>query len=84
MSIRHFALATLAAGLLVPHSQAHASAFQLREGDADWQSNAFAGTAAKAYDAGTAWNNPAGMVLLGDDEIDSGLNYFDPGIRFSG
>jgi long-chain fatty acid transport protein len=84
MSIRHFALATLAAGLLVPQSQAHASAFQLREGDADWQSNAFAGTAAKAYDAGTAWNNPAGMVLLGDDEIDSGLNYFDPGIRFSG
>jgi hypothetical protein len=84
MSIRHVAVAALAAGLLVPHGQANASAFQLREGDADWQSNAFAGTAAKAYDAGTAWNNPAGMVLLGDDEIDSGLNYFDPGIRFSG
>jgi long-chain fatty acid transport protein len=84
MSFRRVAVAAIAAGLLAPSGRADAAAFQLREGDADWQSNAFAGTAAKAYDAGTAWNNPAGMVLLGNDEIDSGLNYFDPGIRFSG
>ena len=63
---------------------AFGSAFQLREGDPDWLANAFAGTAAKAYDAGTAWNNPAGMTLLSEDEIDQALVYFDPGIRFQG
>jgi long-chain fatty acid transport protein len=60
------------------------AAFQLREGDPDWMANAFAGTAAKAYDAGTVWNNPAGMTNLTDTEVDQALNYFDPGIRFQG
>jgi long-chain fatty acid transport protein len=64
--------------------QAQGAAFQLREGDPDWLANAFAGSAAKAYDAGTAWNNPAGMTLLDSNELDDGVNYFDPGIRFSG
>jgi long-chain fatty acid transport protein len=63
---------------------AFGSAFQLREGDPDWLANAFAGTAAKGYDAGTAWNNPAGMTLLNDNEIDQALVYFDPGLRFHG
>jgi long-chain fatty acid transport protein len=65
-------------------NHARAAAYQLREGDPDWMANAFAGVAAKAYDAGTAWNNPAGMTLLGGNEIDSGIQYFDPGIRFTG
>jgi long-chain fatty acid transport protein len=73
-------LAVLGAGA----GQAHAAAFQLREGDPDWMANAFAGIAAKGYDAGSAWNNPAAMTLIGGDEIDSGANYFDPGIRFHG
>jgi long-chain fatty acid transport protein len=73
-----FVAATLAAG------QAWGAAFQLREGDPDWMANAFAGVAAKAYDAGTAWNNPAGMTLISGNEIDSAANYFDPGIRFEG
>ncbi|MEJ0044842.1 MAG: hypothetical protein WDN04_00800 [Rhodospirillales bacterium] len=38
--------------------QARGAAFQLREGDPDWLANSFAGDAAKAYDAGTAWKNP--------------------------
>src|SRR5277367_2761452 len=65
-------------------NEAHGAAFQLREGDPDWLANAFAGSAAKAYDAGTVWNNPAGMTLLDENEFDQGVNYFDPGIRFSG
>jgi long-chain fatty acid transport protein len=69
------------AGLI---GEAHGAAFQLREGDPDWLANAFAGSAAKAYDAGTAWNNPAGMTRLDESEFDQGVNYFDPGIRFSG
>lgn len=75
----------LAAGAMAALGcEARAAGFQLREGDPDWLANAFAGTAAKAYDAGTAWNNPAGMVLIDGAEIDSAVNYFDPGIRFSG
>jgi len=73
---RHGAGTALAVLLLAaPH--ARASSFQLREGDPDWLANAFAGDAAKAYDAGTAWNNPAGMTLLSGDEIDQAANYFD-------
>ena len=75
---------TVAMAAWLQTAPANAAAFQLREGDPDWLANAFAGSAAKAYDAGSAWNNPAGMVRLGSDEIDSGFNYFDPGIRFSG
>jgi long-chain fatty acid transport protein len=71
-------LGALAAG------QAWGAAYQLREGDPDWMANAFAGIAAKAYDASTAWNNPAGMTLIDGNEIDSGVQYFDPGIRFTG
>jgi long-chain fatty acid transport protein len=74
----------LAACLLAAPAAARGAAFQLREGDPDWLANAFAGDAAKAYDAGTAWTNPAGMVLIQGNEIDQAVNYFDPGIRFSG
>jgi long-chain fatty acid transport protein len=76
------ACAALLCGLSV--GPAFGSAFQLREGDPDWLANAFAGSAAKAYDAGTVWNNPAGMTLLDANEIDEALVYFDPGIRFNG
>ncbi len=75
---------SVTAALTLAASHAHAAAFQLREGDPDWMANAFAGVAAKAYDAGSAWNNPAGMTLLTASEIDSGFQYFDPGIRFQG
>jgi long-chain fatty acid transport protein len=80
----------LAVSLLVavPIAQADASGFQLREGSPDWLANAFAGTAAKAYDASTAWSNPAGMSFLnmpdGTVELDSSLNLIVPSIHFSG
>jgi long-chain fatty acid transport protein len=79
-----FRAAASAAVLSLAATQAWGAAFQLREGDPDWMANAFAGIAAKAYDAGTAWNNPAGMTLINGNEIDSAANYFDPGIRFKG
>ena len=50
-----------AAAATLPVSAAMAAGFQLREGSPDWVANAFAGIAAKAYDAGTAWTNPAGV-----------------------
>ncbi len=63
---------------------AHASGFGLREGSTDALGNAFAGQTAKAYDAATAWENPAGMVRLNLSEIDGSINYIDPHASFRG
>ncbi len=73
------AMATLGLG-----QAAHASGFGLREGSADWLGNAFAGSEAKAYDASTAWTNPAGMALLDQSEVDGNLSYIAPSATFSG
>jgi long-chain fatty acid transport protein len=63
---------------------AHAAAFALREGSADWMANDFAGDTAKAYDASTVWANPAGMVRLNQSEIDGSLNGIFPNVNFKG
>ena len=75
------AVALLAGGW---HVQAHANGFQVRPGSPDWSANAFAGMAAKGYDASTAWTNPAAMVRLDGNEIDLGINGLFPTIEFSG
>jgi long-chain fatty acid transport protein len=61
-----------------------ASGFGLREGSADALGTAFAGGPAKAYSAATAGDNPAGMALLGQDEIQTGISYISPNAQFSG
>ena len=66
------------------HGAAHANGFQIRPGSPDWSANAFAGTAAKGYDASTAWTNPAAMVNVDGNEIDLGINGLFPTIDFSG
>ena len=53
---------------------AFASGFGLREGATDWIANGFAGETAKAYDASTAYTNPAGMVRLDQTELDGSLS----------
>lgn len=63
---------------------AFAGAFGLLEGSADQMANAYAGQGAKAYDAGTAWTNPAGMVRIDGMEIDTTFNYIDPQFYFTG
>lgn len=63
---------------------AHASGFGLREGAADWLGNAFVGGEAKAYDASTAWTNPAGMALLNQNEVEGNISYISPSATFSG
>jgi len=63
---------------------AHAGGFQLRTGSPDWSANAFAGMAAKAYDASTAWTNPAGMTRLSSSEVDLGINLVATTIQFQG
>src|SRR5450432_1600992 len=78
------ALAVLAIVALGGANKAQAAGFALREGSADWMANAFAGETAKAYDASTAWSNPAGMVRLNQNEIDGSITGIFPSITFSG
>jgi long-chain fatty acid transport protein len=63
---------------------ADAAGFQVRAGSPDWIANAFAGMAAKGYDASTAWSNPAAMTLLRDNELAGGLNAIVPNTQFTG
>jgi long-chain fatty acid transport protein len=63
---------------------AGAAGFQVRAGSPDWIANAFAGMAAKGYDASTAWSNPAAMTLLRDNELAGGLNLILPNAQFTG
>jgi long-chain fatty acid transport protein len=63
---------------------ANAAGFQVRAGSPDWIANAFAGMAAKGYDASTAWSNPAAMTLLGGNELAGGLNVILPYTQFTG
>lgn len=75
------------AAVLVPLCWAgpsSAAGFGLREGAADWMANAFAGDTAKAYDAGTVYANPAGMMRLNLNEVDASVNYIDPSAHFTG
>ena len=71
-------------GAALISESAHAAGFQVRAGSPDWIANAFAGIAAKGYDASTAWSNPAAMTLLGDNELAGGLNAIVPVGQFSG
>lgn len=82
---RNLGLIWLATGCMVLLPElAVAAGFQVRAGSPDWAANAFAGMAAKGYDASTAWSNPAAMTLLPDSELAGGLNAIVPSARFSG
>lgn len=70
--------------LAIPATRVRASGLQDRLGSPDWSANAFAGMAAKGYDASTAWTNPAAMTRLPGNEVDSGINAVLPSIRFQG
>lgn len=72
--MKHFQLHKLAAafsvtGLLVFSSHAMASAFQLWEQDAASIGNYHAGYAAAAYDASTAFYNPAGLSRFKNQQV---------------
>ena len=71
-------------GMAISPESASAAGFQVRAGSPDWIANAFAGMAAKGYDASTAWSNPAAMTLLGDNELAGGLNVILPNTQFTG
>lgn len=76
------ALALVAA--LGTAGQAYAAGYALSEGTADLLGNAFSGAPAKAYDASTAYSNPAGMALLQDNELEAGVSFISPTVKFYG
>lgn len=78
------AAAVALAGSLGTASFAHAAGFAVRTGSADWLANAYAGNTAKAYDASTAWTNPAGMVRLNSNELDASITGIFPSAEFTG
>jgi long-chain fatty acid transport protein len=85
-TVRQVALATCLGAIalaVAPHA-AFASGFALREESADGVATAYAGEAAKAYDASTAYYNPAGMSFLGSNEISATASWIQPDVRFSG
>lgn len=82
--LRTAAVSIVAAYAFGGTTNAQASGFGLREGSTDWMATAFAGDTAKAYDASTVWSNPAGMVLLNQNEIDASINGIFPSINFAG
>ncbi|OIQ96590.1 47 kDa outer membrane protein precursor [mine drainage metagenome] len=63
---------------------AYASGIALREQSAEGLGNAFAGETAKAYDASTAYYNPAGMSNLPDNEISGDATWIAPHVQYSG
>src|SRR5690242_8591696 len=72
-----FALATAA-------NNAHASAFALYEQGISGLGTSYAGAAAVAEDATTAWWNPAGMSWLPSGKhVAASLAYIDPSTKFS-
>ena len=82
----HTICVTLAAAVTIGLSlhPAFGSSIALREGSTDWMANAFAGETAKAYDASTAFSNPAGMTRLNSNEIDLSFSVVAPSSEFSG
>ena len=85
MQPRYFMVSALGlASAIGLGSTALASGYGLREGAADWLATGFAGDTAKAYDASTAWSNPAGMTLLNQSEIDGSISYIGPSSTFTG
>ncbi len=74
-------LGTVSMAIAAP---ALAGGFQLREQSSEGLGNAFAGSAAKAYNPSTIWYNPAGMMLLHGNQIAGSLTGIAPQARFSG
>lgn len=80
--LRKISAAITSAGLLILSTNASASAFQLWEQDAASIGNYHAGYAAAAYDASTAFYNPAGLsrfknqqFVLSGDAVLTNFNY---------
>lgn len=78
------ALAVLMTAVAPFSGGALAAGFQLREQSSEGLGNAYAGTAAKAYNLSTIWYNPAGMTRLEGNQTAGSASVILPNVEFSG
>ncbi len=69
--------------LLIATGTAQSAGFQLKEQSAEGQGNSFAGQTAKAVDASTIFYNPAGMILIEGNHLQTNLSHIAPGAKYS-
>ena len=67
----------------IASQQAAASGFAITENSASGMGNAFAGIAAAATDASTAWFNPAGLPFLSGSQLVVAAHVISPTAEFS-
>ncbi|HIJ62716.1 MAG TPA: transporter [Rhodospirillaceae bacterium] len=65
-------------------TEANAAGFALREQSAEGLGSAFAGGAANAGDASTAFYNPAGLSRLTSNQVSSSVTWISPVAKFTG
>lgn len=71
-------------GGLAASADAFAGGFMIRENSAIGVGMVYAGNGSRADAASTAFNNPAGMTRLVDDEVELGSTIIFPSIEFDG
>ena len=82
-SIRLTLAATALTTFGLATSVSHAAGFAIIEQSVSGLGNAYAGAAASAEDASTVFFNPAGMTLLGGQQIVAGLHAIQPSTKFT-
>jgi long-chain fatty acid transport protein len=82
---RRTRLASAVAGavLVLGAGQAWGAAFALQENSGSGLGNAYAGGAAVAEDAATVWSNPAGMALIGSNQVVAAVNLINPSSKLN-
>jgi len=76
--------AAMLAVTVIGADDALASGFQLRENSPELQGTAFAGSASKADDVSTIFNNPAGMTRLSGYQVGGGATLINVSATFNG
>lgn len=79
-----FVAGVLGLGTIIASSHAFASAFAVREDDAEGLGTMFSGTASAADRPATVFDNPAGMTELHGNQIEAGGALIFPTINFHG
>ena len=82
--MRRIVLCLIGAYSALASGTAWASAFMMRENDAEAVATAYSGNVSRADGAATVWTNPAGMSRLVGTQSEAGFTYLDPVVRFSG
>jgi long-chain fatty acid transport protein len=82
---RHTRIATALTGLALAlgPGQAFGAAFALATQAVMGLGNAFAGASATAEDANTVWFNPAGLARLNFTQVEAGINFITPSVKFN-